>query len=330
MNESHKKKVKTLTTIKNQIRRILFATDFSDSSAHAFHVSLTWAAMCNATLDIVHVLSVLHEVDLDAAVANLYIREQEKAAKSKLESLILEAQKTLPDVHSHLLEGMQADEITKFALASRSDLIITGTHGWTGFDRVMMGSVAERVIHQAPCPVLSVREIKDTKGQSSTDGPSITTSANVPKHILLPVDFSDCSLDAYEFVDNLEKNFDASITLIHALEPLSYSLDFTLSHPLEDRQHRENVKARITQLVEAMTRQGLTANYVIKSKPASEAIIETVAEIGADLIVMGTHGRQGLRRLIMGNVAAAILRQSPVPVMTVKSPKFIHESQAKD
>ncbi|MCA9471883.1 MAG: universal stress protein [Nitrospirales bacterium] len=307
--------------MKHHIRRIVFATDFSASSSRTLHIALTWANMCDAAIDIVHVLSVLHEVDLDSTVANLYIQEQKKAAQAKLASLVLEAKKTLSDVQSHLLAGSQADQITQFALSSQADLIVTGTHGWTGFDRVMMGSVAERVIHQAPCPVLSVRDISNMETQH------MTAADVTPRHILLPVDFSDCSLDAYEYVDNLEKHVDASITLMHVLEPLSYSLDFTLSHPVEDRQHREHVTQRITQLTEAMTRQGLTANYLIKTKPIPEAIVQSAKDVGADLIVMGTHGRQGLRRLIMGSVTTAVLRHSSIPVMTVKSPKFSHEAQ---
>jgi len=311
--------------MKTLIRRILLATDFSPSSAQSFHIALTWAETCDAVLDIVHVMTILNEVDLDSAVANMYIKEREKHSQSKLEALVSQAKETRPRVYSHLLEGIPTDELTKFALSSHADLVITGTHGWTGFDRVMMGSVAERVICKAPCPVLCVRNMGHEKTAST--GKLITgTSYSPPHHILLPIDFSDCSLDAYEYAVNLEKSFDVSITLIHVLEPISYSLDFTLSHPGEDRQHRENVKARLAELANAFTKQGLTANYIIKNKPASEAILDARSESGADLIVMGTHGRQGFRRLVMGNVAAAVLRQSLVPVLTVKSPKFKHDA----
>ena len=312
--------------MKKLIHRILFATDFSPSSARTFQIALTWAEACDAVLDIVHVMAILHEVELDSAVANMYIKEQEKHSRSKLESHVSQAKEKLSEVYSHLLEGIPTDEITKLAISSQTDLVITGTHGWTGFDRVMMGSVAERIICQAPCPVLSVRDV-ELEEATTLDETKGDISYSVPHHILLPIDFSDCSLDAYEYAVNLEKSFDASVTLVHAFEPFSYSLDFTLSHPGEDRQHREEVEARLDSLTKAFTREGLRANYVIKNKPASEAIIDALTESGADLLVMGTHGHRGLRRLIMGNVAAAVLRQSPVPVLTVKSPKFKHESE---
>ncbi|GJL55487.1 MAG: universal stress protein [Nitrospirales bacterium] len=312
--------------MKKLIHRILLATDFSPFSARTFHLALLWADACDAVLDIFHVIPILHEAELDSAVANLHLKEQKELFQSKLEGLVSQGKKKLPEVHSHLLEGIPADAITEFAVSSQADLVITGTHGWTGVNRVMMGSVAERVICQAPCPVLSMHDVEPT-GTTSLDEAGRDGPYSPPRHILLPVDFSDCSLDAYEYAVNLEKSFETSVTLIHSFEPFSYSLDFSLAHPAEDRQHRENVKGRLADLTKAFTREGLNANYVIKRKPAAEAIIETLTETGADLIVMGTHGHQGLRRLIMGNVAAAVLRQSPVPVLTVKSPKFKHDSQ---
>ena len=310
--------------MKKLIHRILFPTDFSPSSARTFHFALRWAETCSAALDIVHVMAILPEVELDSAVANMYIKEQGKNLRSKLEGLVSQAKETLSEVHSHLLEGIPTEEITKFALSSQADLVLTGTHGWTGFDRVMLGSVAERLICNAPCPVLSIRDVKSDPTVPSNDAKARV--ASVPRHILLPIDFSDCSLEAYEYADNLEKAFDVSFTLLHVVEPFSYSLDFTLSHPKEDLQHREEVNKRLEDLTNAFTKQGLTANYMIKNKPTLEAIIEALNESDADLIVMGTHGRQGLRRLVMGNVATAVLRHSPVPVLTVKSPKFKRDS----
>ncbi|GJL67061.1 MAG: hypothetical protein NPIRA05_20320 [Nitrospirales bacterium] len=90
--------------------------------------------------------------------------------------------------------------------------LIMGTLGWAGIDRVMMGSVAERVICKAPCPPLSIRNMEH--GQTTTTGqPKGETAGTTPRHILLPIDFSDCSLEAYEYAGKLKKSFDASITL---------------------------------------------------------------------------------------------------------------------
>ena len=307
--------------MKQLIHRIFFATDFSPSSAHTFRIALEWADTCDAALDIVHVTGVLPTVDLDSEVANIYIREQEKHSRLKLSELENQAKARLTVVQTHLLEGMPAEEITNFAKSSKADLIVTGTHGWTGLDRVMMGSVAERVICNAPCPVLSVRDQDSVVGETA-HAAAPTPSYSMPKHILFPLDFSDCSLDAFEYGINVAKWCDASITLLHAMEPFSYSLDFTLAHPAEDREYQNKFKSRLQELTNVCTSEGLTANYMMKSKPASESILDGLKETDADLIVMGTHGRQGLRRLMMGNVAAAVLRQSSTMVLTVKSPKF--------
>ena len=306
--------------MKSLIHRILVATDFSPSSERSFHMALKWAASCDAVLEIVHVFNRLPEVEIDSAVANLYIQEHEKYSQAKLEAFVSQAKKTLSEVHAHFLDGLPSEQIIKLAQTTQADLVITGTHGWTGIDRVMMGSVAERVICQAPCPVLSIRDVQS--GSTDLNEDLKTEVLSTLRRILLPIDFSDCSLDAYEYVANLEKPQDISITLLHVIEPLSYSLDFTISHPTEDRKYREKIKARLTELTHTFTKQGFTANYLIESKLTSEAIMAAAAKVRASLIVMGTHGRQGLRRLVMGNVATAVLRQSLIPVLTVKSPKY--------
>ena len=71
--------------------------------------------------------------------------------------------------------------------------------------------------------------------------------------------------------------------------------------------------------------KGLSASYLMKQPPTPDAILQTLEECGANLIVMGTHGRRGFSRLLMGSVASFVLRTSPVPVLTVKAGKYSKE-----
>ena len=226
-----------------------------------------------------------------------------------------------------LLLGIPADQVCHFAQDHQDDLIIIGAHGWSGLDRVLMGSVAERVICQAPCPVFIIPAREDTNFEwadlpetMKIEMPSVTGG-----HLLLPVDFSDCSLDGFEYGTQVAKSCDMSASLFHVVEPLSYSLDFNLSHPIEDKQFQHNVEVRLSELTGVLKKENLRADYRLADKPEVDAILEGINTTQANLVVMGTHGRRGLSRLVMGSITAGVLRRSSVPILTVKSPKFHHE-----
>ena len=310
------------------INRVLFATDYSPGSLQAFRYSLEWSESCQADLDIIHVMGVLPGLEIKSAVANRYIAEQEKQARSKLEQLVSQAKERIPSVQSHLLEGIPEEQISKFALETHADLLITGTQGWTGIDRMLIGSVAERVICEAPCPVLTIRSQKEVGVEQENLPKGAKTS--VPKHVLVPVDFSDCSLDAFEYAAQIARWFDTSVTLLHSVEPLSYSLDFNLTHPIEDQELRQKVELRLADLVGVLKKEGLSADYQLGNKPAVETILNTISDTQVDLVVMGTHGRRGLSRLIMGSITASVLRRSSCPILTLKSPKFKHEDSKSE
>ena len=309
--------------MKSSICRILFATDYSAGCLQAFRHSLEWAQACQAELDIIHVMGVLPGKETNSSVANRYIAEQGKQAQAKLETLVAQAKERIPSVQCHLLEGMPAEQITTFAMDSHADLLITGTHGSTGVNRIFMGSVAERIVCLAPCPVLTIRS--DEKGATEPGNVPEEGKRSVPTHLLVPVDFSDCSLAAFEYAAQIAKWFDASVTLLHALEPLSYSLDFNLTHPIEMKQLRQKIETRLLELAEILKREGISANYQLGDKPAVETILKTSAETHVDLLVLGTHGRRGISKVLMGSVASSVLGRSFYPVLTVKSPKFKHQ-----
>ena len=231
----------------NIVTHILFATDFSSSSEPAFRYAMEWAKVFEAQLTIIHVLSLQPGLDIDAGVAQRYLDEQRKVAQEQLENLLTEARRHVPVISTEMRGGLPSDLICQMAREKKCDLIVTGTHGWTGLDRVLFGSVAERVVQRAPCPVLSIPH------QNSQDSVPTHPLQIQPRHLVLPLEFSDCSMDAYEYAVQIAKWFDASLTLVHAIEPLSYSLDFTLTHPLEEVTKRKKVEKRLAELTAVLT-----------------------------------------------------------------------------
>ncbi len=142
-------------------RRILHPSDFSGASRAAFRKAIETAKSNRAELLIVHVMSPVVPVPGDGYVSpQLYdqLASSSRAwAQKRLDGLVAQAKKSRVRVKGFLLEGAPSEEIVRFARARRVELIVIGTHGRTGLAKLFVGSVAERVVAAAPCPVLTVR-----------------------------------------------------------------------------------------------------------------------------------------------------------------------------
>lgn len=143
-----------------EIRRILFATDFSEGSSHALPYAVDIAKRYGAKLYFVHVVYDLTTTAgwyvPNTSVEEIY-RDIEKGARAELEKITTDEITGVPEIEYTVLKGTPHEEITKFVLEKQIDLIVLGTHGRKGIDRVLFGSTAEQIVRNAPCPVLSVR-----------------------------------------------------------------------------------------------------------------------------------------------------------------------------
>jgi nucleotide-binding universal stress UspA family protein len=142
------------------------------------------------------------------------------------------------------------------------------------------------------------------------------------ERILVPVDFSDCSLDALEYAVVVAQQSKASLMLLHVLEPVSYGLDFTLSHIRTREQVRESWTKRLEELAFSHQHSNVPVESRLRGGLPADSILDSAQTLPCDLIVMGTHGRRGISHTISGSVAEAVLRKAPCPVLTVRSPKF--------
>jgi universal stress protein A len=141
------------------VRRIVHATDFSGASRRAFATALDLAKRDGAELHLLHVL-VPPSPFLGDELPPSYLELQASArrgAERRLRAAVEKAGKVGVRARSKLIEGQPAEQIARYVRRARADLIVIGTHGRTGFGRAFMGSVAERVLQRASCPVLTVR-----------------------------------------------------------------------------------------------------------------------------------------------------------------------------
>ncbi len=142
-------------------RRILHPSDFSPACAAAFATAVETAEHDGAELILLHVLSPLGPLLGDGYVSPAMFEEMQRTTRAegqkRLDALARKAEKAGVRVTPLLREGVAWQEITRTAKGKRADLIVMGTHGRTGFAKLFLGSVAERVVATAPCAVLTVR-----------------------------------------------------------------------------------------------------------------------------------------------------------------------------
>ncbi|MCA4780016.1 universal stress protein [Acinetobacter towneri] len=143
------------------------------------------------------------------------------------------------------------------------------------------------------------------------------------KHLLVPVDESPMSYAAAEQALSLAKDLNCPVTIMSviAVDPF-VGVDFYKVAPaITDyfMQAEQNAQNRLAEIQQSFSREGISIDTkIIRGVAASEGIVQIANEIGADLIIMGSHGRTGVKKMMLGSVAQNVLTQSPVPVLIVK------------
>ncbi len=204
-------------------------------------------------------------------------------------------------------EGDPAETILAYARTVSADLIVMGTHGRTGVNRVVSGSVTERVTRVSDVPVFTVR----------ADG--ATPTPDTYDTVLLPTDGSDCAEAAVDHAVALAEAFDAEIDVVSVVDVNTVAAQSELTNArlvLDELEGQaENAIERVADRVGEAGIAGETA--VIQGAPAS-GVMDYAEEAGVDLIVMGTHGRSGIDRFLLGSTTERLIRHASVPVVSVR------------
>lgn len=198
--------------------------------------------------------------------------------------------------------GRPAEEIVSAANDWTADLIVMGTHGLTGIDHFLVGSVAESVLRRAACPVLCVKR-----------EPRHPTTLS---RILVAVDDSEQSAWAAELAASMARISGAQVALGH-VAPLAAPIEPGYAM-FTDRADEALLQAGKDVLSRFFWPQDVApAARFVRQGPAAQEILELAREWKADLIVIGTHARHGLSRLLLGSTAETVLRRSECPVLCV-------------
>ena len=288
-----------------RFRKILCPIDFSSGSDQALRTAAELAKTNEAELVLVHswyVPTLAYGGEawmLSAEIVDTMVQDSARGLATALSTAIGRGARAT----SVLQNGAPSDRILTLLHGDPTfDLVVVGTHGRTGVSRVLLGSVAEQVVRHAPCSVLVARP-------RLADGPF--------KNILCPVDFSETSRDAIDLALDLGDE-DTEITLMHAIElPSSYGQEPTLMESVAEVD-RSTTKALDRWAETARTKGRRSVTVRTRRGRAGAQILELVETGAFDLVVMGTHGRTGIRRVLLGSVAEKVVRHAACPVLVAR------------
>jgi nucleotide-binding universal stress UspA family protein len=293
-----------------RITRVLCPVDFSEISQHALDHAAAITGWYEAQLTVLFVFANLPTMDLPPLVL-------EEADRKRLMSDLRRMAAAVPrdsSVEFRIEEaGYIHEEVLAQITATHADLVVIGTHGRSGFQRLFLGSVTEKVIRKATCPTLVV----PPRARDVPAGSPIQF-----RRILCAVDFSESSLDALALAINMAQEADAQLTLLHIVElPPVLSEEPTMP-ALDLSRVREtaagDARRRLHELIPEQARTYCTVDTAVVEGRAYREILRHATERQSDLIVMGVHGRGTLDLLVFGSTTHHVIRTSACPVLIVR------------
>jgi nucleotide-binding universal stress UspA family protein len=296
------------------ISRILCAVDLSDFSRDALNHSLVWAKWYSAELTVFHVYSLAPPLMVGGGVpANLSVPSPTPAEVEELVRLFCAPSLEASDqsVEVVVRAGNAAREISREAEQLPADLLVLGTHGRSGFERLFLGSVTEKVLRSTRVPVLTIPP------------PVREPRSPVYKTILCPLDFSDASIRALEYALSLAKQADARLILLHAIENVLGDIAAErVGHLTLSEYHRyleQEAAAKLKAVIPEEARVWSTPIERVTTGRAYREILQIIADEGVELIVMGVQGKGALDRLLFGSTTHRVIREARCPVLTLHS-----------
>ena len=290
-----------------KIQRILCPTDFSEFSEKAYDYALSLARHYGAEVLLQHVVRPLTlgypEYAIPDSVGEFY-GELRGHAEDQLREFAKVRSQDGPQARVIVDEGVVTECILALAKEQAVDLIVMGTHGRRGFERLALGSVTEKVLRKARCPVLAVRQPAHEF--------AVTTKGVEPvqlRRILFCSDFSECSARAFEYALSLAAEYHAELSLLHVLEhpPARANL----------QAETERIRSLLEEPVTKEARNRCKIQSCVRVGKPHEEIVRVAQDTQAELVVVGVRGRNVLDLALFGSTTHRVIQLGPSPVLAV-------------
>ena len=290
-----------------EIKLILCPVDFSVFSVRAYRHALSVAKHYRAKLVALHIVELWRYPSLSFVPPGPAYNETCQAfcekGEQQLRELVASNTRDAPPPELLVEQGNAADAILSDAARMRADVIVMGTHGRRGYDRMMLGSVAERVMRNAPCPVLVVNKPPDDSSAASNHA----SQEHRLHRILFCTDFSENSERALNYAISATTEYDAELTLLHVLD----------EKPAKADQAMAAATQQLEQLIPAEVRKTLKTRSAVRVGKPYEQIIEFAKQAHPDIVAMGVRGRGSLDLAVFGSTTYRVIQLGPCPVLAV-------------
>lgn len=280
-------------------RKILVAVDGSPTSLHALEESFKLAQNEGSWITVVSVIPP-YTGDLDLVAVGGVMAAMRRPCEEALRKAQELAEKHRALIKTVCEEGEPHERIIDLAQAENCDLIVIGRRGLKRLERVLVGSVTARVIGYSPIDVLVV-----------------TRDTNVGfKKVLIATDGSRYSELAKKRAIDFAGSYGGDLVAVSAVDVPS---ELYAESPKTVEELVKKARSYVEAIKNEAGQTGIKTEVIVREGEAYRVITDTARETGANIIVMGSHGRTGLKRLLMGSVTEKVIGHTPCPVLVVKS-----------
>ncbi len=284
------------------LKRILVGTDFSEHSHEAMRHALSIARTTGAEIRLVHADSAFPPWGTEP------VFELAAQARKRLDSEMALWTDQSVNISQRFVTALPSVGVLSAARKFQANLIVVGSRGRTGISRFLMGSVAEQVARRAECDVLVARGTAPEAGY---------------RQLLVPTDFSERSKLALARAHELIQD-EGSIHLLHCWELPDGKVEYWAANATSLRESMQKSAEELGAAMTAPNPNALASVALLqRESSARHGIQEALAEQSYDLVVMGSHGRAWPSRWLMGSVAEATMRHSPIPVYVVRQQEVL-------
>ncbi len=298
-----------------EFKRILCPVDLSELSIRPLAYAAALARWYEAALMVLHVVPTFDSFQVRAAALGEPVQVVQPMSRdeilTEIRRVVAAAGATTGRTHVVAEAGGEVATIVDQATTLPADLLVMGTHGRSGFDRLVLGSVTEKVMRKAPCPVLTVPA-----------QPSESPDSDVAfKRILCPMDFSPAALQALGFALDLGRQANGSVTVLHVVEWLGEEDPRAFVHldlPKYRQQLVESAEERMRALLDQESRTWCEISEAVAIGRPYREVLRRAEEEQSDLIVMGAQGRGGAGLLLFGSTTEQVVRAARCPVLTAR------------
>src|SRR5215470_1350790 len=292
-----------------QLKSILCPIDFSEFSAAAYQYALSLAEYYQSRLVVLNIVELWKYPFADYAAYEADFAKFSQAVDEGGEERLREFVKQYSgNVRPELvvLQGNSSDSILSFAQTENLDVIVMGTHGRRGFDRLVLGSTTDKTIRKAPCPVLVVSKSSHNLMTTAADG------RHRLSRILFCTDFSDNSELARGYAISVASEYGAELTLLHVSE--EHARDLTRADAVITELTEE-----LGRLISKEERKNLNIKTTVRFGKPYEEIVQHAQETQTSLIIMTARGGDSVDRAVFGSTTYRVIQLGPCPVLAVHS-----------